>query len=248
MQDEEVLFYLPVTKAWLRQVVLGLVLLCHSSFRGVMAFFRDLLDCPLSLGSVHHIVRQAVSVAQQVNAAQDLCGVRAGSHDELFQAGQPVLAGIDLDSTYCYLLAAVAHRDAETWGIHLLDLAAQGLRPDYTVADAQARLAGRPSAGLARGALPRGGVSRPAGAHPPERHLGTACLCGHRPARCAGTAEGPSQAPPPGPCPVPATRPRPYPRGERPAPGRRGAHLDPLDATRHPRPGWSRRLYPPGPL
>lgn len=134
-RDEEVLFYLPVTKAWLRQVVLGLVLLCHSSFRGVMAFFRDLLDCPLSLGSVHAIVRQAVSSAHQVNTAQDLCRVRAGSHDELFQAGQPVLKGIDLDSTYCYLLAPVAHRDAETWGIHLLDLAAQGLHPDYTVAD-----------------------------------------------------------------------------------------------------------------
>lgn len=134
-RDEEVLFYLPVTKAWLRQVVLGLVLLCHSSFRGVMAFFRDLLDCPLSLGSVHAIVRQAVSSAHQVNTAQDLCRVRAGSHDELFQAGQPVLTGIDLDSTYCYLLAPVAHRDAETWGIHLLDLAAQGLHPDYTGAD-----------------------------------------------------------------------------------------------------------------
>jgi hypothetical protein len=134
-QDAEVLFYLPVTKAWLRQVVLGLVLLCHSSFRGVITFFRDLLDYPLSLGSVHAIVRQAVSSAHPVNAAQDLSRVRVGSHDELFQAGQPVLAGMDLDSTYCYLLAPEAHRDAETWGIHLLDLAAQGLHPDYTVAD-----------------------------------------------------------------------------------------------------------------
>lgn len=34
LTGEEVLFYLPVTKAWLRQVVVGLVLLCHSSFRG----------------------------------------------------------------------------------------------------------------------------------------------------------------------------------------------------------------------
>lgn len=134
-KNEEVLFYLPVTKAWLRQVVLELVLVCHSSFRGVIVFFRDLLDCPLSLGGVHHVVRQAVSIAQQINAAQNLSRVRADSHDELFQAGQPVLAGVDLDSTYCYLLAAVAHRDAETWGIHLLDLAEQGLHPDYTVAD-----------------------------------------------------------------------------------------------------------------
>ena len=60
--------------------------------------------------------------------------MRAAGHDELFQAGQPVLAGIDLDSTYCYLLAPAEHRDAETRGLHLLELAEQGLHPDYTVA------------------------------------------------------------------------------------------------------------------
>ena len=117
------------------RVVLGLILLCHRSFRGAIAFFHDLLDGPLSLGTVHNLVQAAVTLAQQVKAAQDLAGVRVGSHDELFQAGQPVWAGIDLDSTYCYLLAPVAHRDAETWGIHLLELADQGLHPDYTVAD-----------------------------------------------------------------------------------------------------------------
>jgi hypothetical protein len=43
--------------------------------------------------------------------------------------------GCDLDSLYCYLLAAERHRDAETWAIHLLDLKAQGLHPDDTLAD-----------------------------------------------------------------------------------------------------------------
>jgi hypothetical protein len=133
--DDEVLFYLPVTKAWLRQVVLGLVLLCHSSFRGVIGFFRDLLDQPIALGTVHTIVQEAVAEARRLNAAQDLSRVRSGSHDELFQGHQPVLVGIDLDSTYCYLLALEAHRDAETWAIHLWDLADQGLQPDYIVAD-----------------------------------------------------------------------------------------------------------------
>jgi len=47
-----------------------------------------------------------------------------------------VLAGVDAASTYCYILAAEDHRDADTWGVHLLDAAAQGLRPDYTIADA----------------------------------------------------------------------------------------------------------------
>ena len=66
----------------------------------------------------------------------DLSPIRVGLHDEIFQGSQPVLAGVDARSTYCYLLAAVEHRDADTWGIHLLDASLQGLNPDYTVADA----------------------------------------------------------------------------------------------------------------
>lgn len=116
-------------------MVLALVLLCHSSLRGVIGFFRDVLDQPIAVGTVHNIVQQAVVEARQINAQQDLSRVRAGSHDELFQGRQPVLVGIDLDATYCYLLAPEAHRDAETWAIHRWDLREQGLQPDYTVAD-----------------------------------------------------------------------------------------------------------------
>ena len=47
-----------------------------------------------------------------------------------------MLAGVDAASTYCYLLAAEHRRDADTWGVHLLDAAERGLRPDYTIADA----------------------------------------------------------------------------------------------------------------
>src|SRR5437773_1632702 len=32
---EDLLFWLPVSRPWLRQLVLGLALICHSSFRGV---------------------------------------------------------------------------------------------------------------------------------------------------------------------------------------------------------------------
>ena len=119
--EETVLFYLPVTKAWLRQAVMGLVLLCHSSYRGVIEFPRDLLDIRLCLGTVHNIVQAALTRAQQINAAQDLSPARAGTHDELFQASRPVLAGLDLDSLDCDLLAVARHRDAKTWAIHLLD-------------------------------------------------------------------------------------------------------------------------------
>jgi hypothetical protein len=133
--EEQILFYLPVTKAWLRQVVLGLVLIGHSSFRGVIEFFDALLDRPISLGSVYTIIRQGVAAARQVQAREDLSSIRVGAHDEIFQSHHPALVGCDVESTYCYLLTQEAHRDATTWGVHLLDLQEKGLDLDYSIAD-----------------------------------------------------------------------------------------------------------------
>src|ERR1700722_5530439 len=46
--DEQVLFQLPITKNWLKQVALGLTLICHSSYRGVHEFCRDLLGVSMA--------------------------------------------------------------------------------------------------------------------------------------------------------------------------------------------------------
>jgi hypothetical protein len=134
--DGEVLFELAVTKAWLRQIIVALVLICRGSYRGVVEFLRDLLGVTVSLGCVHDMLQTAARQASAINLGQDLSCIRVGLHDELFQGATPVLAGVDAASTYCYLLSAADRRDADTWGVHLLDAAAQGLRPDYTIADA----------------------------------------------------------------------------------------------------------------
>jgi len=134
--DDEVLFEVAVTKAWLRQVIVGLTLICRSSYRGVVEFLRDLLGLSISIGTVHHVLQSATRQAAVINCDQDLSGIRVGLHDEIFQGATPVLAGVDAQSTYCYLLAAERHRDADTWGVHLLDATEQGLKPDYTIADA----------------------------------------------------------------------------------------------------------------
>jgi hypothetical protein len=99
--DDEVLFYLPVTKGWLRQLVLALVLICHSSFRGVLELLRDRFDYSLSLGTIHNIVQSAVAVAREHNSAYDLSASGIGTHDEIFQTGLPVLVGADGAATFC---------------------------------------------------------------------------------------------------------------------------------------------------
>jgi len=132
--DDEGLFELVVTKVWLRQVIIALALICRGSCRGVIEFVRDLLGVSMSVGTVHQVLQSAARTAGIINQEQDLSAIRLGLHDEIFQGAMPVLTGVDAKSTYCYLLAAADHRDADTWGVHLLDATRQGLEPDYTIA------------------------------------------------------------------------------------------------------------------
>ncbi len=132
---ERVLFWLPVTRAWLEQLVLGLVLIARCSLRGAVEFLADLFDYPISLGGVHAIVRRALPRARAATARVPLAAVRLGAHDEIYQAGTPVLVGADVASTYCYLLSAEGACDGDTWGVRLLELVDRGFAPQATVAD-----------------------------------------------------------------------------------------------------------------
>ena len=86
------LFYLPITKDWLFQLILALILICHCSFRGVVELFRDLFDLPISVGTVHNRLQAAAAKAAVINQSQDLSGIKVGLHDEIYQGNQPVLA------------------------------------------------------------------------------------------------------------------------------------------------------------
>ena len=108
-----------MTTAWLDQFVVSLTLTCHSSYRGVMEFMRDILGVSISLGSVHNLHQVAAQRAAVINQTQDLSQIRVGLNDEIFHCNEPVLAGVDARSTYCYLLAAEQHRDGDAWATHL---------------------------------------------------------------------------------------------------------------------------------
>ena len=132
---DDVLFWLPVSPSWIKQATLALMLTCHSSLRGVSEFFRDVLDYPMAHTTARNIFQSAVATARAHNASVDLSPVRIGAVDEIFQNSQPVLVGADVESTYCYLLSLEQHRDGDTWGVRLLELADRGFAPDATIAD-----------------------------------------------------------------------------------------------------------------
>jgi hypothetical protein len=134
--DGRVLFWLPVTALWLRRLILALLLLCHSSYRGVHELLRDLFHYPLSLGTIHNVARAAMARARDLNGRHDLAAVGIGAHDELFQGPRPVLVGVDVASTYCYLLSLEERRDGATWGVRLLELRDRGFAPRAVIGDA----------------------------------------------------------------------------------------------------------------
>jgi hypothetical protein len=133
--DGRVLFYLPVTELWLKRLILALLLIGHSSYRGVYELLRDLFHCTRSLGYIHAVARTAQGRARALNQQQELSGVRLGAHDELFQVGRPVLVGVDVASTYCYLLSLEEQRDGTTWGVRLLELQDRGFAPRALIGD-----------------------------------------------------------------------------------------------------------------
>lgn len=59
---DDVLFYLPVTKSWLWQFVLALILICRSSIRGVVELLRDLFQVSQVL-----ISSSSLSKSQQIH-------------------------------------------------------------------------------------------------------------------------------------------------------------------------------------
>jgi len=177
--DKAVLFQIAVTKDWLRQFTLAQVLIGHTSFRGVTEILDAVFDYrDLSIATIHNIVQDAVAAAQPINKAQDLSAIRVAAHDEIYQSRRPVLVGADIPSTFCYLLAVEDACDETTWGVHLLDLAQRGLRPDRTIADGgKALRAGQAAA--------RPNVPCNADVFHAERDLGTlAYYLDHRAAGC----------------------------------------------------------------
>ena len=90
----------------------------------------------VSYGTIQQMLVEAEARAARFNAQVSLGGVEAGALDEMFSQGEPVLAGVDLDSGYLFGLSLSATRDGEAWAGLLREGQAQGLGLSVVVKDA----------------------------------------------------------------------------------------------------------------
>ena len=105
-----------VDDAQLRRAVVALRVLAPNAIRPI----EDLLPLlypgvKVSYGTIQQMLVEAEGRAARLNAQSSLDGVEAGALDEMFSQGEPVLAGVDLDSGYLFGLSLSATRDAGAW-------------------------------------------------------------------------------------------------------------------------------------
>ena len=132
--DDDVLFYLPVTKNYISGVVVDLFTK-KTSQRDIQSFLESSFGYSLSLGSVFNTLDAAGDRAITINNFYDLSSIKDSAADELLHHNKPILAAVDIESRFCALLAKADNRDGDTWGIHLLDLQAMGYNPDVSILD-----------------------------------------------------------------------------------------------------------------
>ena len=116
-----------VDDAQLRRAVVALRVMAPNAIRPI----EDLLPVlypgvKVSYGTIQGMLAEAEGRAAGLNAGVELGGVEAGALDEMFSQGEPVLAGVDLDSGYLFGLSLSATRDAGAWAGVLREGQGQG--------------------------------------------------------------------------------------------------------------------------
>ena len=95
----------------------------------------------VSYGHIHTVATEAGQKSRDRLGQVDLSGCESAALDELFSQGDPVLAGIDLDSGYLLGVNHCQHRGTDDWTECLAQGKAQGLDLKVVVKDAAAGIA-----------------------------------------------------------------------------------------------------------
>ena len=90
----------------------------------------------ISIGRISSILHEASARALEFDNRISLEGISEGANDEIFQGNSPVLTGIDLGSTYIYLLKESGDRTADSWELFMSDRKDHGLELDVSISDA----------------------------------------------------------------------------------------------------------------
>ena len=129
--------WVAVDKAQLKRAIVALRVVAPNSLRAIEALLPILYPgVSMSYGSIQAVAVDAESRAAEHNASIDLSSIVGAALDEMYSQGDPVLAGVDLDSGHLSSLALRDTRGGDDWAEVLNEAKGQGLDLAVVVKDA----------------------------------------------------------------------------------------------------------------
>lgn len=124
-----------LTDATIKNIIFGCMVICKGSTENAQTFIQQICGIHVSIGKISSIINSFADKAKIFNDSILLDKIKAGANDEIFQAGKPVLVGVDVISTYIYLMSESSTRNATDWASALLEKQEQGLNLETSVQD-----------------------------------------------------------------------------------------------------------------
>ena len=130
--------YVLVDSAQLQRAIVALRVMSPNAIRPIEDMLPILYPSirPPSYGTIQGIASKAEKNAAIFNGQADLSRIHVGALDEMFSQGDPVLAGVDLETGYLFLLSLEAARGGDDWMKTLAQGKNQGLALEIVVKDA----------------------------------------------------------------------------------------------------------------
>lgn len=125
-----------VDKSQLRRAIVALSITSANSIRAIVEQIPIIYPgCSVSFGYIQGVIIEAQEQAVLFNKSVSLANTESIAVDEMYSQGDPVLAGIDLDSGYLFSLSHEISRDGATWARVLGEAKEQGMEPNHVVKD-----------------------------------------------------------------------------------------------------------------
>lgn len=140
-EERQILSTIRVDKVRLFRAIISSYVKGANSIRNVQDLVLGFYELGVSVGTIHSVLAEAEQRAAAFNKSVSLENITDAALDELFSQGDPVLAGIDLDSDYLFLLEHRESRSGDDWAECLENCKKQGLQLEVAVKDAGTGLA-----------------------------------------------------------------------------------------------------------
>ena len=128
-----------ITPENIDKAILSLALDAHAPLEGIQRVLTCIYgrEASRSIGYISELLTKAGAFAREITKTLSLQGIHQGANDELFDAGDhPVLTGVDVESTYIYLMLDMNDRKGETWELAMETLKDLGLNLKVAISDA----------------------------------------------------------------------------------------------------------------